>query len=90
MGCSRNPVVAAVKPWQNRTILLHFNDREITIAKVEFVDLEHEDIIVSVLSSNRHYERPRETVFAIRAVRDCRTQLACLHQQVRELPADGL
>ena len=56
-----------LKPWQDKTVVLHFYDGQITTAKVEFVDVEHEDIIVSVLSSNRHYERPKEQAFEILA-----------------------
>jgi hypothetical protein len=56
-----------LKPWEDKTVVLHLYDGEITTAKVDFIDAEYEDVIVTVLASNRHYERAKERAFAIRA-----------------------
>jgi hypothetical protein len=56
-----------LKFWQNKVVVLSLRDGEITTAKVDFVDLEYEDIIVTVLVSNRKYEQPSERAFAIAA-----------------------
>jgi hypothetical protein len=56
-----------LKPWQDKVVVLCLRDGEVTTAKVDFVDSEYEDIIVTVLASNRHYERPAERAFAIAA-----------------------
>ena len=47
--------------------MLYLYDGEITTAKVDYVDAEFEDIIVTVFTSNQHYERPGERAFTIRA-----------------------
>ena len=39
----------------------------VTTAKVDFADAEYEDIIVTVLASNRQYEKADKSAFAIRA-----------------------
>jgi hypothetical protein len=57
-----------LKFWQDKVVVLSLRDGEVTTAKVNFVDSEYEDIIVTVLASNRHYERPSERAFTIAAV----------------------
>lgn len=59
--------ISELKIWQDRTVVLHLHDGEITTAKIDFVDEEYEDIIVTVLTSNRHYEQPSDRAFSIRA-----------------------
>jgi hypothetical protein len=74
---SKKMTIDELKPWQEKTVVLHLYDGEVTTAKVDVVDAEYEDIIVSVLTSNRHYERPRELArFAIRAADIQRIDLA--------------
>jgi hypothetical protein len=76
MLMSKKMTIDELKPWQEKTVVLHLYDGEITTAKVDFVDAEYEDIIVSVLTSNRHYERPGELALAIRAAEIQRIDLA--------------
>ena len=56
-----------LKSWQEKTVVLHLFDGEVTTAKIHFVDEEYEDIIVTVLTSNRHYEQLGKAAFTIRA-----------------------
>jgi hypothetical protein len=56
-----------LKPWEDRVVVLHLHDGEVTTARVDFVDSEYEDIIVTVLSSNRDYMRPDQQAFTIAA-----------------------
>jgi hypothetical protein len=60
---SKKMTIDELKPWQEKTVVLHLYDGEITTAKVDFVDAEYEDIIVSVLTSNRHLRAARRTSF---------------------------
>lgn len=59
--------VDELKIWEDKIVVFSLRDGEVTTAKVDFVDREHEDIIVTVLSSNRFYDRPSEQAFAIAA-----------------------
>lgn len=59
--------ISELKPWQDKTVVLHLFDGEITTAKVDFVDAEYGDIIVTVLASSRHYENADKSAFAIPA-----------------------
>jgi hypothetical protein len=59
--------ISELQPWKDMTVILHLLDGEIATAKVDFVDAEYEDIIVTVLASNRQYEKADKSAFAIRA-----------------------
>ena len=59
--------ISELKPWEDRTVVLHFFDGEITTAKIDFVDAEQEDIIITVLQSNRQYENTDRNAFAVLA-----------------------
>lgn len=56
-----------LRPWLDKIAVLHLCDGEITTAKVVFVDAEYEDIIVSVLTSNRDYVQPEKNAFTMRS-----------------------
>jgi predicted membrane GTPase involved in stress response len=45
--------LAEIRPYQDRTVILHLADGEITTATIVFVDAEYEDITVDVISTNR-------------------------------------
>jgi hypothetical protein len=52
--------ISELKPFQDCEVTLHLKDEEVLRAKVAFVDLEYEDIIVNVLETNQpeHYKDP--------------------------------
>ena len=45
--------ITEVKPYEDRTVILHLRDGEIATAKIAFVDAEYEDIIVDIVRTNR-------------------------------------
>jgi hypothetical protein len=49
--------VSELKPFQDREVTLHLKDGEVLRAKVDFIDLEYEDIGVTVIETNQpeHY-----------------------------------
>jgi hypothetical protein len=55
-----NMKISDLSPFQDCEVALHVKDGEVLRAKVAFVDLEHEDIIVHVLETNQpeHYKDP--------------------------------
>jgi hypothetical protein len=59
--------ISELKQWEDKTVVLHFFDGEITTAKIDFIDAEHEDIIITVLQSNRRYENADRSAFAVLA-----------------------
>ena len=59
--------ISELKPWEDKTVVLHFFDGEITTARIDFIDAEHEDIIITVLQSNCRYENADRSAFAILA-----------------------
>ena len=67
LGMREKMTIGELKLWEDKTVVLHFFDREITTAKIDFVDAEHEDIIITVLLSNRQYDDADRSAFAILA-----------------------
>lgn len=62
--------IAELRRYQDKTVVLRLNDGEIATAKIAFVDVEYEDIIVEILETNRpeQYRLPiNSTAFTIRA-----------------------
>jgi hypothetical protein len=49
--------ISELKPFQDCEIVLRLKDGEVLRAKVKFVDLEYEDIIVDIVQTNQpqHY-----------------------------------
>jgi hypothetical protein len=61
--------IAELKPYEDKTVILHMRDGEITTAKIVFVDAEYEDIIVDIVQTNRPetYQKPiQSSAFAVR------------------------
>jgi len=61
--------VAELKPYEDKTVVLHLSDGEIATAKIVYVDAEYEDIIVDMVRTNRPdgYQKPIGTsAFAVR------------------------
>ncbi len=52
--------IAELKPYEDKTVILHLRDGEISTAKIVFVDAEYEDIIVDIVQTNRPetYHKP--------------------------------
>jgi hypothetical protein len=52
--------ISGLKPFQDCEVAVHITDGEVLRAKVTFVDLEYEDIIVNVLETHQpeHYKDP--------------------------------
>jgi hypothetical protein len=45
--------IAELKPFEDKTMILHLRDGERATAKIAFVDAEYEDIVVDILDTNR-------------------------------------
>ena len=62
--------VAELKPYEDKTVLLHFRDGEVATVKVVFVDAEYEDIIVDIVTTNRPhiYKNLSSAAYTISAV----------------------
>ena len=61
--------ITEVKPYEDRTVILHLRDGEIATAKIAFVDAEYEDSIVDIVQTNRPdaYQKPiGSSSFAVR------------------------
>jgi hypothetical protein len=61
--------IAELKPYEDKTVILHMRNGEITTAKIAFVDAEYEDIIVDIVQTNRPetYQKPiGSSPFAVR------------------------
>lgn len=61
--------ITELKPYEDRTVILHLRDGEIATAKIAFVDAEYEDVIVDIVETNRPdaYQKPiGSSAFAIR------------------------
>jgi hypothetical protein len=58
-----------VRPYQDKSVILCLHDGEIARARILFVDLEYEDIIVDIIDSNRiqEYKGWSNDTYAIRA-----------------------
>ena len=52
--------ISELRAFQDREVTLQLKDGELLRAKVAFVDLEYEDIIVNVIETNQpeHYKDP--------------------------------
>jgi hypothetical protein len=52
--------ITELKPYEDKTVILHLRYGEIATAKVAFVDAEYEDIIVNIVQTNRPevYQKP--------------------------------
>lgn len=46
-------IMAEIRPYQDKTVILKLSDGEITTGKIAFVDTEYEDIVVDIISTNR-------------------------------------
>jgi hypothetical protein len=55
-----------LKQFEDQIVVLHLSDGERLKAKLMFVDLEYEDVIVAVLETNQpqHYKYPK-TVYTV-------------------------
>jgi hypothetical protein len=42
-----------LREYQDRVVILRLTDSEVLKAKIDFVDLEYEDVVVDVLETNR-------------------------------------
>jgi hypothetical protein len=49
--------ISELRPFQDCEVTLHLKDGEVLRAEIDFVDLEYQDIIVTVLDTNQpeHY-----------------------------------
>ena len=45
--------IAELRPYQDKTVILHLHDGETATAKIAFVDDEYEDIIVDIIDTDR-------------------------------------
>jgi hypothetical protein len=52
--------ITEMRPFQDRTVTLALRDGEITTCEIVFVDVEHEDIIVDIIHTNRPDNYRRE------------------------------
>lgn len=62
--------IAELKPYEDKTVVLHLTDGEIATAKIAFVDAEYEDIIVDIIDTNRpqqYKQSIRLAAFTIKA-----------------------
>lgn len=60
--------IGELQQFQDRTVLLHLLDGEILKAKIIFVDMEYEDLVVDVVETNQpeHYKDP-DACYTVRA-----------------------
>jgi hypothetical protein len=58
-----------LREYQDRVVILRLPDSEVLKAKIDFVDLEYEDVVVDVLETNRpaKYTGPTNAVYAVMA-----------------------
>jgi hypothetical protein len=61
--------IAELRPYQDKTVILHLHDGEIATVKVAFVDVEYQDLIVDIINTNRSqkYKGPANSAHVIRA-----------------------
>jgi hypothetical protein len=52
--------ISELKPYEDKTVILHWRNGEIAKVKIAFVDAEYEDIIVDIVQTNRpeDYQEP--------------------------------
>jgi small nuclear ribonucleoprotein (snRNP)-like protein len=61
--------ITELKPYEDKTVILHLRDGEVATAKIALVDAEYEDVIVDIVETNRPdaYRKPiGSSAFAIR------------------------
>jgi hypothetical protein len=65
----RSVTFQEVRAYQDKIVILYLSDGEVTNAKIQFADAEHEDIVVDIISTNRpdRYRTETKSAFAIRA-----------------------
>ena len=61
--------IAQLQEFQDCEAILRLADGEVLKAKINFIDLEYEDIIVDVLKTSRpeNYKGPKNSAYTIRA-----------------------
>ena len=61
--------IAQLRGLQNCTVVLRLTDGEVLMSRINFVDLEYEDIVIDVLETNRpeQYKGPKNSAYAIKA-----------------------
>jgi hypothetical protein len=65
----RAMTITELKPYEDKTVILHLRDGEVATAKIALVDAEYEDVIVDIVETNRPdaYRKPiGSSAFAIR------------------------
>ena len=64
-----NVTVNELQTFQDCKVILRLTDGEMMTARILFVDLEYEDIVVDVLSTNnqQQYKGPEGAVYAVKA-----------------------
>ena len=62
--------VDELRPYQDKTVVLHLHDGEIATVRIAFVDTEYGDITVDIIHTNRpeQYKGSPDSAYAIRAV----------------------
>ena len=61
--------IAQLQEFQDCVAILRLIDGEVLKARIDFVDLEYEDIIVDVLETSKreNYNGPKNFVYAVKA-----------------------
>jgi hypothetical protein len=61
--------IAQLQEFQDCTAIFRLTNGEVLKARIDFVDLEYEDIIVKVLETNtpEQYKGPKNSAYAIKA-----------------------
>ena len=61
--------IAQLQKFQDCNVNLRLADGEVLNANIRFVDLEYEDIVVDIISTNRplQYKGAKESAYAIKA-----------------------
>lgn len=62
--------ISELQECQDCRVVLRLHDGEMLIARVDFVDLEYDDVVVDVLetSNPRQYKGPKNAVYTIKAI----------------------
>jgi hypothetical protein len=61
--------ISELQEFQDCTAILRLTDGEVLKARIDFVDLEYEDIIVKVLETNmaEQYKGPKNANYTVKA-----------------------
>jgi len=61
--------IAQLQEFQDCTAIFRLTNGEVLKARIDFVDLEYEDIIVKVLETNmpEQYKGPKNAVYTVKA-----------------------